>query len=84
MQDPGAEGRHRHRAEHEEVVETLRIIMVGALLQLFCVLVNLQGQAEWNFVTALVLLGLGWNFLFVGGTTLLTSSYSGAEKFHSA
>ena len=58
----------------------LRIIMTGALLQLGCVLVNLQGQAEWNFVAALVLLGLGWNFLFIGGTTLLTTSYSGAEK----
>ena len=49
-------------------------------MQLVCVLVNLQGPARWNFVTVLVLLGLGWNFLFVGGTTLLTSSYSGAEK----
>jgi len=58
----------------------LRIIMIGALLQLACVLVNLQGQTEWNFVAALMLLGLGWNFLFIGGTTLLTTSYSGAEK----
>jgi hypothetical protein len=54
--------------------------MTGALVQLVCVLVNLQGPARRNFVTALVLLGLGWNFLFVGGTTLFTSSYSGAEK----
>ncbi len=53
--------------------------MTGALLQLICVLVNLQGQETWNFVAFLVLLGLGWNFLFVGGTTLLTNSYSGAE-----
>ena len=58
----------------------LRIIMTGALLQFGCVLVNLQGQSEWNFVAALMLLGLGWNFLFVGATTLLTTSYSGAEK----
>jgi len=58
----------------------LRIIMVGALLQLGCVLVNLQGQAEWNFIAALMLLGCGWNFLFLGGTTLLTTSYAGAEK----
>jgi MFS family permease len=58
----------------------LKIIMTGALLQLGCVLVNLQGQTEWNFIAALVLLGLGWNFLFLGGTTLLTISYSGAEK----
>lgn len=58
----------------------LKITMTGALLQFCCVLVNLQGQAEWNFVVALVLLGLGWNFLFVGATTLLTTSYSGVEK----
>jgi len=58
----------------------LRIIMTGALLQLGCVLVNLQGLSEWNFIAALMLLGCGWNFLFLGGTTLLTTSYSGAEK----
>lgn len=58
----------------------LRIIMTGALLQLACVIVNLEGQAQWNFAAALTLLGLGWNFLFVGGTTLLTGSYGGAEK----
>jgi len=59
---------------------SLKIIMTGALLQLCCVLVNLHGQAQWNFVAALMLLGLGWNFLFLGGTTLLTANYSGAEK----
>ena len=53
--------------------------MTGALVQLFCVLMNLLGQETWNFVASLVLLGLGWNFLYVGGTTLLTDSYSGAE-----
>ncbi len=58
----------------------VKIFMTGALLQLLCVLVNLQGHETWNFVAALVLLGLGWNFLFVGGTTLLTKSYTGAEK----
>jgi len=58
----------------------LKIIMTGALLQFACVLVNLQGQAEWNFIAALMLVGLGWNFLFIGGTTLLTNSFSGAQK----
>jgi hypothetical protein len=42
--------------------------------------VNLYGQAEWSFVVALVLLGLGWNFLFAGATTVLTDNYSGPEK----
>jgi len=56
------------------------MIMTGALLQLFCVLINLQGQEAWNFVASLVLLGVGWIFLFVSGTSLLISSYIGAEK----
>lgn len=59
---------------------SLRIIMAGALLQLGCVLANLHGQTEWNFIVALALLGFGWNFLFVGATTLLTSRYTGEEK----
>ncbi len=33
-----------------------------------------------DFVAALVLLGLGWNFLFIGATTLLTDTYSGPAK----
>ena len=41
---------------------------------------NLSGVSVAHFVTGLVLLGLGWNFLFVGGTTLVTESYSPAEK----
>ena len=58
----------------------VKIIMTGALLQHLCVLVNLQGHETWNFVTSLVLLGPGWSFLLVGGTTLLTNSDSGGEK----
>src|SRR3546814_20000161 len=45
-----------------------------------CVLVNLSGVALGQFGLALVLLGLGWNFMFVGGTTLLTEPYAPAEK----
>jgi len=33
-----------------------------------------------NFVAALMLLGVGWNFLFIGGTTLLTEAYRPEEK----
>ena len=56
------------------------MIMTGALFQLFCVLINLQGQEAWNFVASLVLLGVGWNFLLVGGTSFLISRYIGAKK----
>jgi MFS family permease len=58
----------------------LPIIMTGALLEAGCMAMNLAGVDIVNFWLALVLLGLGWNFLFVGGTTLLTQSYTPAER----
>lgn len=58
----------------------LNIMLTGAALNLLCVLVNLLGTDVTHFWTGLVLLGVGWNFLFVGGTTLLTETYEVAEK----
>jgi len=58
----------------------LRIMFVGAVLLLGCVLFSLLGHQFNHFFVGLVLLGLGWNFLFVGGTTLLTDVYLPAEK----
>jgi MFS family permease len=55
-------------------------MFVGALLLLGCALVSLFGQSYTQFFSGLVLLGVGWNFLFVGGTTLLTEVYLPAEK----
>ena len=59
---------------------TLQVMMVGAILLCACVLINLAGVAMINFWIALALLGLGWNFLFIGATTLLTGTYTPAEK----
>ncbi|MDH3790477.1 MAG: MFS transporter [Rhodospirillales bacterium] len=56
------------------------ILALGAVLVLGCVAVNLSGTEVFHFWTALVLLGLGWNFLFVGGTTLLTDCYRPEER----
>jgi MFS family permease len=56
------------------------ILLVGAGLLLMCCGINLMGVAELNFWSALVLLGIGWNFLFVGATTLLTRAYDAHEK----
>lgn len=56
------------------------IIMVGCLLYLVCMVVNLSGITIQNFWFGLVLLGVGWNFTFVGGTTLLTEVYRPEEK----
>jgi MFS family permease len=58
----------------------LQVILAGVLIELGCVAVALSGQQVANFWWALVLLGLGWNFTYVGGTTLLTEAYRPAEK----
>lgn len=58
----------------------LKIMFVGALALMACVLVALNGQLYANFFVGLILLGIGWNFLYIGGTTLLTEVYLPAEK----
>ena len=58
-----------------------RIIQIGIGLMLGCTFLG-YGQPELlHYWGALVLLGVGWNFLFVGGTTLLTQSYRNSERF---
>ena len=59
---------------------TIRIMAVGALLIALCAAINLQGLALINFALGSILLGVGWNFLFTGGTTLVTEIHSPAEK----
>ena len=56
------------------------IIICGGLLMLVCVAVGISGTGFWTMLIALVLLGLGWNFMFIGGTTLVTESYQPNEK----
>ena len=58
----------------------LQIIMVGCLLMLACVAIALSGVELMHFVSALFLLGVGWNFMYTGGTALLTASYRPSEK----
>ena len=57
-----------------------RILIAGVLLNLACVGVNFHGHGVAHYWLALVLLGVGWNFLFIGGTTLLTLAYRPEEK----
>lgn len=57
----------------------LRIIIAGAILNFICVGFAVTGIEMLNFMSALVLLGLGWNFMFVGGTTLLAECYRPEE-----
>jgi len=58
----------------------LNIMLTGVLLLGLCVWINFTGTTVAHFWGALILLGLGWNFLFVGATTLLTETYSPEEK----
>lgn len=58
----------------------LPVMLAGVLLFLGHVLLTLTGTGFYSFAGALILLGVGWNFLYVGGTALLTSTYSPAER----
>ncbi|WP_282609144.1 MFS transporter [Pelagibius sp. Alg239-R121] len=57
-----------------------RILLVGGLLILGCIAVNLSGIELEQFWGGLIMLGLGWNFLFVGGSILLTSTHQPEER----
>ncbi|MGZ5087900.1 MAG: MFS transporter [Usitatibacter sp.] len=56
------------------------VMLTGVTAQLACVAIALSGQLVANFWWALALLGLGWNFMYFGGTTLLTEAYRPSER----
>ena len=58
----------------------LRIMLTGVALFFGHILMTLTGTGFGSFSSALILLGVGWNFMYIGGTTLLTSTYAPAEK----
>jgi MFS family permease len=58
-----------------------RLMTCGAVALLSACIIGLQGQSVMHYTFALVLLGIGWNFLYVGGTSMLTLSYSMSERF---
>lgn len=58
----------------------LNVITVGAFLMLGSAAVGLSGIAVSQFWGALFLLGVGWNFMFVGGTTLVVECYRPEER----
>ena len=61
-------------------VGVLPVMLAGAALEIICVAVNISGTEVWQFWTALFCLGLGWNFLYVGSSTLLTECYRPEER----
>ncbi len=58
----------------------LPVMGVGVILNLVCIMVALSGVELQHFLVGMLLLGVGWNFLFTGSTTLSLSSYSADEK----
>ncbi len=58
-----------------------KMMIAGVLLYFVCIAIAYTGHALDNYWMALILLGLGWNFLFIGGTSLLPSTYHEHEKF---
>ena len=58
----------------------VQIIFTGILLNFICIAINISGTEIINYWSALVLLGVGWNFMFVAGTTMVTETYQPSEK----
>ncbi len=58
----------------------LAIMLAGCVLMFLTVGIAHAGLTYWHFWFALFTLGIGWNFMFVGATTLLTTTYTSAEK----
>ena len=56
------------------------IVAVGLALLIGCAMVALSGIELWQFWSALILLGLGWNFGFIGATAMVAESYRPSEK----
>ena len=58
----------------------LNIMLAGGIMGVACVAVNLAGSSVTHFWAALLFLGVSWNFLFIGATTLLTETYRPEER----
>jgi MFS family permease len=58
----------------------LPVMGAGLLLNLGCIVFALQGNDVMYFLGALLALGVGWNFLFIGGTSLATGAWRPEEK----
>tara|TARA_B110000263_G_scaffold3723_1_gene3133 strand:- start:17 stop:784 length:768 start_codon:yes stop_codon:yes gene_type:complete len=57
------------------------IIYIGVLFYAVTIILSLFEQTYTNYMVALIFLGLGWNFLFISGTSLVVLTYNEEEKF---
>nr|WP_193771291.1 MFS transporter [Candidatus Magnetaquicoccus inordinatus] len=58
----------------------IAVLLAGGVINLLCLLIAWSGVSLAHFWGSLLLLGIGWNFLYIGGTTLLASTYLPEEK----
>jgi len=58
----------------------INVMLTGVVLNLACIAVALAGLQVAHFWGAMVLVGIGWNFMFIGGTTLLTECHTPSER----
>jgi predicted MFS family arabinose efflux permease len=58
----------------------LSVMSAGLALNVFCVAFALSGEDVMHFFGALLALGVGWNFLYIGGSTLATKAWAPEEK----
>lgn len=59
----------------------VRMMSAGTVLLLVALFTGMDGHSLGHYTWSLVLLGVGWNFLYVGGTTMLTYAYHPSERF---
>jgi len=64
-----------------ERLGTIRMMGLGSVALITASIVGLQGHEVIHYWYTLVLLGVGWNFLYIGGTTMLTYTYKPQERF---
>ena len=58
-----------------------KIIYIGVFFYIVTIILSLFEKTFSNYMTALIFLGLGWNFLFISGTSLVVLTYKEEEKF---
>ncbi len=58
-----------------------RMMMAGLVAYVICIVIAFAGKHLGNYWVSLILLGIGWNFLFIGATTLLPQCYKPSERF---
>ena len=58
-----------------------KLMYSGVFLLILCIFINYFFQTYYGYMTGLILLGVGWNFLFVSGTSLLVLSYKKEDRY---